>query len=165
MGETKSPTAILAKWVEGQHETVKGDIAGLVGWYLSKIMVGFPEDHYQGNRAEKFIDWIADNGDASYHDVAAKAIAVRGQIEYLIDQRGTTEGWKKARENVEWAIESARAEGKQDMVDFGMETLKASPEREAIWLAAAESWRDLKTGVLSNSSIDTWVRNQMFNSK
>ncbi|WP_423197457.1 hypothetical protein DFLDMN_001074 [Cupriavidus sp. H19C3] len=161
MSEKNNPLQTLAAWIDEQHVDIRNDICWLVGYSASRIMAGYPEG-YAEDRPQAFLDWLTRQDQLAYHAVAAKAIAVRAQIAYLVGQRGTEESWKESRANMQWAIERAKEEGNQEMVDFGVQQLSKAPEREARWLDTAAKWHDLLDGAISDSAIKAWVTEQMY---
>lgn len=84
------------------------------------------------------------------------ALTLRAAVDFFVmRQRGARSGWQDLRSVNERIREQLAAKGQPTHALDRL--LQQLPFREKLWLRAAESWRELCAGPLSDATLDAWL--------
>jgi len=105
-----------------------------------------------------YLDEIPDRASA----IIGEVLLIRAIVDFAVmRQFGNSDDWEQKKELQEAVAADFEAEhGPNPMTDRIREQLKSFPERLAIWLKTANSWRILKNTSLSDEFLEAWERSK-----
>jgi len=112
------------------------------------------------NPIKDFTGWVEylSQDHASSFETVSRLLAVRACIDFfLMKNRGSPSGWDKTKALYSSAQQHAEAENNARLADHMKELKEKLPFREKQWLKAAESWRALCDGPLSDEALDQYL--------
>lgn len=153
-----SPLSAFDGWFCSQSPGIQSDLVALALAHLPGSGVDFVDmlgdDIVTPFRASLE---VLENEGSAFQQVCA-VVAMRSAIDFfVIRHRSSRSVWKTTRQLNRRAYEEIAAEGHTPA--FLNSYSEHLPFREKQWLRAAEGWRDLCAGALSDDVLDAWLQN------
>ncbi len=162
---TISPLDAFGEWFESLPISVREDISFLSYIPLQKLLKVDIDTFDSKTRSDAFLDWVI-NKEESYFTTVGKLLIIRSCIDFFIMQkRGTAEGWDETKRDHELMLEKIPNDPKApDGIEETVRgMLEKMPFRSKQWIKAAETWKNLCDSNLSDEALHAWMDLQLIN--
>ena len=155
-----NPVMTLIEWLKEEEVDIQGDVAFLMsGFHPSFDFTSLPSESEE--LLAKFYSKIESFSGTGIEN-AGFLITFRAAFDYLfVKGRGTKEGWDKAKERLEFILNS-NAEDKPATVNAtAKKALEELPGKMEKWFKICKQWQELKNTSLSDEAIEAWENENM----
>ena len=143
--ENTTPLRIIREWWEAQPELVKGSLTFFILLRAKGFDPIFETD-------ETLSKWLKERLDCFQH--VGRALFARSLIDYAMTQQTNDRFWENAIEvNLDIVDSGLHAKGLRNFIN---ENLGRLPDAKATWLAAGNSWREVRDSFLEDVPLHHW---------
>ena len=162
MSDNTDPIGIFRKWYSAQSKEVQDTIAFFVLVRAPRFTTG--RFHILMRPVETFSRYLDDAAGESPMGLIGEALLIRAIVDFAVfRQFGSADDWAmKMEQNENIAADLEREHGPNPMSDDFRKMVKQSPERQEIWIKAAQSWKALRNTELSDEFLEAWQQDQPF---
>ncbi|WOD18978.1 hypothetical protein [Paraburkholderia kirstenboschensis] len=154
--QNQTPLQAMSAWFETQPKEVQNQAGFLIYTGIAEL-IGDKEFRFDKDPGEAFLAWLKDTPSGSLVALS-KTLLARHHIEFtMINGFCTQESWDRARANNEAALEAARTEERFASIgETAQQMLDDIPRRQAVYMKAAQEWKESIAPVVSDEAIRRW---------
>ena len=151
------PLQIFSDWLGSQPKEVGDKIALVVGCaVLPNVDTGIGFLRFTLKSKEMVNAWLAQDTEHGMQQVA-RALMVRELVSLMVFRNSeTTDDWEQQADERKGMLEAAKTLGYDHLTPELEANVPERPGRREEWMAAAQSWRQLRSSSLSDEALEAW---------